>query len=48
MAMSPYPSKKLKPDANKQKLDKVGKPSPKIEWIPARVVPKRKTSTKKY
>lgn len=48
MARSDYPSKKLKPDAQKAKLDKVSKPPKGIEYPKERVTPKRGTYRKKY
>lgn len=43
-----YPTKKLKPDAQKAKLDKLGTSKHKTIYPNVRVSPKRGTHKKKY
>lgn len=42
-----FPKKKLKPDANKSKLDKISKPPKGIEYLPERVTKKQPAYKKK-
>lgn len=42
-----YPTKKLKPDAQKAKLDKVSKPPKGIEYLKERVTKKQPARKKK-
>lgn len=42
-----FPKKKLKPDANKKALDKIGKAPKGIQYVPQRVVKKQPSFRKK-